>query len=175
MLAVKARLEEDGVAVPEVSVGSTPTELSRESFEGITEIRPGNYVFLDRTQLRLGVCQEADCALFVLATVVSANDDYLIVDAGSKTLSSDAGAHGSGAPGSGLAVPLRGGPGLELVKLSEEHGFLRRDGRDLQVGERLLILPNHACPVANLADELSVVDTAGGCREWKVEARGRNR
>ena len=177
MLAVARRLGTAGVPVPEISVGSTPTVLAAARFDGLTEIRPGNYVFMDRTPLRLGLATREQIALTVLATVISRNEDYLIVDAGSKTFSSDGGAHGSAGP-AGFAVgwPLErfGETGQEvtLVRLSEEHGFIPRRGADLPLGTCLRFIPNHACPVANLARTLVVQDGVA-LYEWPVDARGR--
>jgi D-serine deaminase-like pyridoxal phosphate-dependent protein len=176
---VRARLEGAGHEVREVSVGATPTFLTSQSYAGITEVRPGNYVFLDGTALRLGLAGPERIALSVLATVVSMNQDYFIVDAGSKVLSSDLGAHGTGSAGGfGTAYRLpdyadhRGG--LALVKLSEEHGFVRRGGASVAVGARLRIIPNHACPVVNLAEELVVLQDTGVAR-WPVDARAKTR
>lgn len=175
MARAKARIEDQGIAVPSVSVGSTPTVLAAENMHGVTEIRPGNYVFYDLTQQRLGVCAVTDLALFVMADVVSVNADYAIVNAGSKSLSSDAGAHGTGGTGFGLAFPVDGGGAFPVLKLSEEHGFLDRAGRTVNVGQRVFIAPNHACAVANLFDALTVADAAGSVSEWRVTARGRVR
>lgn len=177
---VRRRLEGQGVAVNEVSVGSTPTVLASDAYDGITEIRPGNYVFMDQTCVRLGLIQPQRIALSVMATVVSANTDYFIVDAGSKVLSSDAGAHGTGgSTGYGTAYPLEDYAGktggLTMVKLSEEHGFLRRASAGLTLGSRVRITPNHACPVANLAEELVVLREGQEAQRWKVAARGRVR
>jgi D-serine deaminase-like pyridoxal phosphate-dependent protein len=175
MAMAKARIEDQGIAVPSVSVGSTPTVIAAKDMQGVTEIRPGNYVFFDLTQQRLGVCGLDDLALFIMADVVSVNADYAIVNAGSKSLSSDAGAHGTGGKGFGLAFPVDGGEAFPVLKLSEEHGFLERAGRDVSVGQRVFIAPNHACAVANLFDALTVVDAAGSVSEWRVTARGRVR
>lgn len=179
MNAAAARLRGAGIEVPEISVGSTPTVLAGDVWDGVTEIRPGNYVFLDRTPLRLGLAGVGDMALWVLATVVSANADWLIIDAGSKVLSSDGGAHGSGLDGFGLALSLDAGDdlaqALPVLKLSEEHGFVQRESSRLGVGDRLRILPNHTCPVVNLADSLTVIHPDGATEEWPVAARGRVR
>ena len=177
---VRGKLESAGIEVAEVSVGSTPTVLASDTYEGITEIRPGNYVFMDRTPVRLGLASLDDVALTVLATVVSRNDSYLITDAGSKVLSSDVGAHGTGgAGGYGLAfplgAPLAGSSGLNVARLSEEHGFVERGGMDIPIGARLRIIPNHSCPVANLADELVVVSGDQLVDRWRVAARGKVR
>jgi D-serine deaminase-like pyridoxal phosphate-dependent protein len=158
MLEAKERIERDGIAVEEISVGSTPTVLSASSFDGITEVRPGNYVFFDRTQIALGSCTLEDVALTVSATVISSNPRYHIVDAGSKTLSSDRGAHGASTIGGfGLVFSDRELPEpLILERLSEEHGFVARGETALPIGSRVTIIPNHACVVANLGREYDV-------------------
>lgn len=177
MERVRRRLENAGIEVPEVSVGSTPTVLASDSYQGITEIRPGNYVFLDRTPVRLGLATLNQVALTVVATVVSRSEAYLITDAGSKVLSSDLGAHGTaGAGGYGLAFPLAQeigtSAGLNVAKLSEEHGFVERGTAEIAIGAKLRIVPNHACPVVNLADELIVVSGDQVVERWRVAARG---
>ena len=177
---VRSNLESAGIAVEEVSVGSTPTVLASETYRGITEIRPGNYAFMDRTPVRLGLASIDQVALTVLTTVVSRNDSFFITDAGSKVLTSDLGAHGTaGAGGYGLAFPLVDAEAdsspLQVVKLSEEHGFIDRRGMNIAVGTKLRIVPNHACPVVNLADELVVVSGGGETARWRVAARGKVR
>jgi len=184
---VRAKLETAGLAVPTVSVGATPTALAVEApgaYRGIDELRPGNYVFLDRTALRLGLAGPQRVALHVLATVVSTNERYAIIDAGAKTLGLDLGAHGFGAAdyGYGLAfLPVNGqedptaAEALRVVRLSEEHGFLDRTGRDIRIGTRVLILPNHSCVVANLAERLVVVKEQGALTTWEVAARAKVR
>lgn len=177
----RERIEEAGVSVAEVSVGSTPTVLGSGCFEGITDIRPGNYVFLDRTPVRLGLASIDDVALTVLTTVVSRNERYLIVDAGSKILSSDTGGHGTSLmPGFGAAYPIgevsAAREPLIIEKLSEEHGFIpRAAGGDLLIGSRLQVVPNHSCPVANLALEICVVADGAVRDRWRPIGRGKVR
>ena len=175
----KQRIEGAGHAVAEVSVGSTPTVLGSDTYAGITEIRPGNYVFLDLSPVRLGLATLDDVALHILATVVSVNDTHAIVDAGSKVLSSDLGPHGSGGGGFGLAfaldAPWTARHAMPVSRLSEEHGFVAHGGRPPSIGARLRIVPNHSCPVANLADELVVVGPGAAPETWRVAARGRVR
>ena len=171
------QLESLGLAVSEVSIGSTPTVLAAESFAGATEIRPGNYVFLDQTACRLGVAEPGSVALGVISTVISTNAQYCIVDAGSKTLSSDKGPHGTSSGSYGLAFPLDDAPyvwaaGRPITRLSEEHGFIEHGGRPLKIGSRLAIMPAHSCPVANLAQRLVAFETSGGCELWRVAAGG---
>jgi D-serine deaminase-like pyridoxal phosphate-dependent protein len=158
-----------GLAVLEVSVGSTPTARQAMAVTGVTECRPGNYVFHDASQVALGTCQLEDCALTVVATVVSVPAaGRAVLDAGSKTLSSD------------QLRPRPGGHGVllghrsRLTALSEEHGVVAVEpGDSFRVGERVRILPNHACVVANLHDRLWAVRGENVEDELPVVARGR--
>ena len=166
-----AALRAAGLPIEDVSVGSTPTAARAMRVSGVTECRPGNYVFHDGSQVALGTCALEDCALTVVATVVSVPaPDRAVVDAGSKTLSSDP------------LRPVAGGYGQVLgrrsriEKLSEEHGVIAvAEGERFRVGERVRILPNHACVIANLHDRL--IGTSGGRVEaiLPVAARGRVR
>jgi len=171
LTAAASDLRAAGLPVEEVSVGSTPTAPAAMRVSGVTECRPGNYVFHDASQVALGTCGIEDCSLTVVATVVSVPAaDRAVVDAGSKTLSSD---------------PLRPRPGgygqvmgrsSRIEKLSEEHGVIAvAEGESFRVGERLRILPNHACVVANLHDCL--VGVSGDRVEaiLEVAARGKVR
>jgi D-serine deaminase-like pyridoxal phosphate-dependent protein len=149
---VRHTIEAAGIEVAEVSVGATPTVLASDAFDGITEIRPGNYVFMDRTPLRLGLASIEEIALTVLATVVSRNDDNIIIDAGSKVLTSDLGAHGTaGAGGYGIAFPVDE-PSAHRKAVHDRSAIggarihLSRRG-DLPIGAKLRIIPNHACPI----------------------------
>jgi D-serine deaminase-like pyridoxal phosphate-dependent protein len=171
MRQLQERLAAAGLEASRISVGSTPTVLANAGFDGVDEARPGNYVFFDLAAVRLGVAKRREVALAVLATVVSANDRVAIVDAGSKTLSSDLGPHGSRTGGGyGEAYALEGGAAFPVIQLSEEHGFLALDGRALRVGAKVLILPNHSCTVVNLSERICILD--GGKPEFvPVDAR----
>ena len=174
MLQVRDALIGEGIAVAEVSVGSTPTILAANTLEGVTEIRPGNYTFLDLLPIKVGVVSHAEVSLSVLATVISKNADFFITDAGSKTLTSDTGGHGmASAQGFGVAYPckhyLSPQHGLMVAGLSEEHGKLARADFDLEIGEKVRIIPNHSCPVANLAREYIVLDKDGSS-SWPIDA-----
>lgn len=178
MALVVDQLAAYGCVVEEVSVGSTPTVLAAESFAGLTEIRPGNYVFLDATACRLGIAGLDDVALGVVTTVVSANERYCIIDAGSKVLSSDTGPHGSGGGGFGRCFALgkaaRSWPeGRPVARLSEEHGLVEHGGAPVPIGTRAVVIPNHSCPVVNLADRLVVLEQGRDPDFWTVAARGR--
>jgi D-serine deaminase-like pyridoxal phosphate-dependent protein len=176
MLDCAHRLRQAGLPVEAVSMGSTPTLLADGGFEGITEVRPGNYVFLDLTAVRLGLCRPSDLALAVVATVVSANDTFALIDAGSKTLSSDTRPHSAGGVASfGAVYPLDAGGAVEpfeVRRLSEEHGWVGLDGRRLAIGTKVLVLPNHACVVANLVDRYTVLSADAPPVHWPVAARG---
>ena len=179
MVAVRDALRSDGLPVREVSVGATPAVLATECFEGITEIRPGNYVFLDLLPVRVGVARVADVALSVLATVISSNERYFVTDAGSKTLTSDTGVHGmTGNQGFGLAYPASGflESDCEMIveKVSEEHGMVGRNGFDLAIGSKVRVVPVHSCPVANLARSY-VALTPDGLESWPVDAASGSR
>lgn len=163
------RIRAAGLPVGEVSVGSTPTARHAMTVTGVTECRPGNYVFNDASQVALGSCRLEDCAMTVLATVVSVPaPGRAVVDAGSKTLSSDPLRPRAGGHGRILGHLSR------LEKLSEEHGVIAVDpGEVFRVGERVRILPNHACVVTNLHDRLWGVRGEQVEDELTVAARGR--
>ena len=177
MLATRDKLISENIQVPEICIGSTPTLWAQENFEGITHIKPGNYVFNDLTQLNIGVIDWKQIALTVISSVVSINDTYIIIDAGSKSLTSDAGAHGSGnLSGYGLAFPVDKEPDqttpFKIEKLSEEHGWIRHNGHKLPIGTQLKIYPNHACPVVNLFDKMHIFSQQEWIETWLVDARG---
>ncbi len=173
------QLTQKGVAVDEISVGSTPTARFAPSQRGITEMRPGNYVFFDRTQVGLESAQLDHCALFVEATVVSRPaGDRVVLDCGSKTLTSDAGRGFEPLPGHGWVFTGAdaSAPDLDILieRLSEEHAVCRvPDASPLRPGDRVRVLPNHACTVTNLADQLVLARTDGTLDTLPVAARGR--
>jgi D-serine deaminase-like pyridoxal phosphate-dependent protein len=184
MTAFRDRLTGVGIAVPGVSVGSTPTMAVATDLSGITEIRPGNYAFNDYVQAANGVCTPADCVLSVLATVISHQPgaDHAVVDAGALALSKDLG------PGDltrrrGYGPLLRGlvggelEPALRVTGVTQEHGVVSGaspsdvEGR-LAVGEKVRILANHSCLAAALFDEYCVVRGDEVVDRWRIR-RGR--
>ena len=160
-----------GLAPEIVSGGSTPTAFRSHEVPHQTEIRPGTYVFNDRTTAALGACDWDDCAYTVLATVVStAVAGQAVVDAGSKALSSDP----FRAEGHGGFGQLLDHPEVVVTRMSEEHGVLdlgRSDWRPA-VGDRVRIIPNHVCVSVNLQPRVYGVRDGGVEREWAVEAAG---
>ena len=174
LAATAAALEAEGIPCSVVSVGSTPTARHAARAPGVTEIRPGNYVFHDGIQVALGVAGEDECALTVLATVVARPAaNRVVLDAGSKTLSSDRGS--AGAPSTTFGS-IQGRPEHRLVRLSEEHGILETDGAsEYRIGQRVMIVPNHACATVNLHEEFVVTRGETVADVWPIVARGRVR
>jgi D-serine deaminase-like pyridoxal phosphate-dependent protein len=159
-----SRLRELGIAVRELSVGSTPTAGFAAAGSGLTEMRPGTYVFGDANQVALGSQGLEDCALGVVASVVSTAAGRAVLDAGSKALSADL--RVAALDGHGIIL---GRPGCRLERLSEEHAVVV--GEDLPgLGERVVVVPAHACTTVNLHPELLF---AGADPHWEpVAARG---
>ena len=180
----KARLVEEVICHPMISVGATPTMWHCDCLDGIDEARPGNYVFHDRTQLALGSCQAGDCALTVLATVIShqPESNQVVIDAGALALSPDSGpVHLDPVPSWGMIVTdsakMSLHPTLYVAAISQEHGIIKGKSRTglagLKVGSRVIILPNHSCLTAALFDEYNVVEGQRVVGQWKIH-RGRS-
>ncbi len=158
-----------GFAAKIVSGGSTPGAAKTPLIPRTTEIRPGTYVFYDASSLAAKVCDEADCALRVLTTVVStAVPGQCVIDAGSKTFSSDQ-TVGAGTFGHFVGRPWT------MRKLNEEHGYVETHPLPPRVGEKVWVVPSHVCATVNLHDEIWY--GRGGRVEgsWKVAARGKVR
>lgn len=151
-----------------LSVGATPTAGFSAAIPGLDQLRPGNYVFNDGMQVALGAAVPEQCSLTVLAQVVGSYPDRVVINAGAKSLALDQGVHGSGSVrGYGCLVSREG----ILSRLSEEHGILDRNP-GFQGGEKIRILPNHACPVCNLTDVIYIVDGDRVVDSFPVTARG---
>lgn len=167
--AARSGLIAAGLEPSIVSTGGSPNLAHLGELKGATEHRPGTYIFNDRMQIAAGVATLSDCALSIYATVVSrAAPERGIVDAGSKTLTSDPG----GLDGHGLILEH---PDARIGALAEEHGFLdlsRCDARP-KVGDVLRIVPNHVCVVVNMVDRLVAVRGDAIVGEIPVAARGR--
>lgn len=184
--AAEARLLRDlahasRVPCEEISVGSTPTARFSLQEKGLTELRPGNYAYFDRTQVALGSATLDDCALTVLARVVSRPaTDRLILDSGSKTLTSDGARGFSPAPGYGVVLRDIDGseadPALLIERLSEEHATVRalRNAAMRTTGSLVRIVPNHSCVVSNLVDDVWLVDGERVVDKLPVAARGKS-
>jgi D-serine deaminase-like pyridoxal phosphate-dependent protein len=181
LVDLQQRAAKSGIALDELSVGATPTLRFSARQTGLTELRPGNYVYFDRTQVALGAASLDDCALTVLATVVSKPAaDRVILDSGSKTLTNDLARGLSKAPGYGVVLsgngesPRRIDESLSVERLSEEHATVRvTGGTRLEPGDRVRIVPNHSCVVSNLVDAIRLVDGDDVIETIPVAARGR--
>lgn len=184
MVEFADRMRSRGYSIPAVSVGSTPGMHVIDSLEGVTEVRPGNYVFHDYTQATIGSCRLEDCALSVLASVISHQPgaSYFLIDAGSLALSKDTGpVHATGDTAYGALYEdyrdrrLHGR--VRLQSVSQEIGKVTArdpgclEGR-FRVGERVRILVNHACMTAPLFDHYHVVRGDEVLGQWAV-LRGR--
>ena len=167
-----SKLERAGISVSTVSGGSTPTAREGHLFHGVNEIRPGMYIFNDRNIVGVGVAEIEDCALSVIATVVSTSvAGRAIIDGGSKTFSSDRHLAGDGR---GFGI-IKNDPDAELEQLSEEHGHLNiaASARKYRVGERLAIIPNHVCSTVNMHNRIYGVRGEQVETVWEVAGRGK--
>ena len=170
-------LRKDGLPVRGVSVGSTPAMAAAKDLTGVTEARPGNYIFYDRTMVLIGCCEPQDVAVSVLATVVSHQPgaSHFVVDAGALSLSKDLGPAHLGLETAFGAV--KGHPELTVASVSQEHGLIRAaapaaiEGK-FKVGEQIEIIPNHSCLTEAHFDEYVVIEGGRMIDCWKIE-RGR--
>ena len=171
MVECAAALRADGIPVDGISVGSTPAMNAVDHLEGVTEARPGNYAFYDYTQVLLGACTLTDCAVTVLASVVSSQPaaDHCVTDAGALALSKDLGRADTPRPTMGEIYGDYGAGKLladtRLASVSQEHGVV---SRPLPVGSRVRILPNHSCLTAACFDEYHVVQGEDVVDRWRI-------
>lgn len=163
-------LRQAGFDMAVLSAGSSFSGKHPDLLKGITEIRSGNYIFNDGSALEVGLATPEQCALRVIATVASRPDDHTaILDVGSKTLTTDRCNYGQNY---GYIVEH---PELELYSLNEEHGFVRsKEEMPLHIGDRVSIVPNHACVVPNVAGELYAVRKGQFVKMLHVDARGKS-
>jgi D-serine deaminase-like pyridoxal phosphate-dependent protein len=156
-----------------VSGGSTPTMWQTHELAGVTELRPGTYVYNDRTTAAIGACSWDECALTVLATVVStAVPGQAVIDAGTKALGREPMRGTDAADGFGCILEH---PDVIVKSMSEEHGILdlSSTGWRPEVGERVRVIPNHVCIVVHLNDTIAGVRGDMVESSWPVSARGR--
>ena len=150
LVETAALLSEHGFAMEVLSAGSSYSGKYPELLEGITEIRSGHYIFNDCSQLDVGLATPDQCALNVITTVVAKPDEHTVIcDMGTKTLTSD-GCHYR--KGYGYIIDY---PEIEIYALNEEHAFLRTEGiNPLKIGQKIAVIPNHACVVTNLTEKI---------------------
>lgn len=171
---VLGAFDREGLPLPVVSGGSTPTAYESHLFHGVNEVRPGMYIFNDRTTAGISAASLTDCALSVLVTVVSTSvSGRAIIDGGSKTFSSD---RYQADDGRGFGL-IKEDHDAELERLSEEHGHLniQRSGRRYRVGDQLSVIPNHVCTTVNMHEEIYGVRGEQVETVWRVAGRGKVR
>lgn len=173
------RLRSAGLPCPEVSVGSTPTALSAQRLDGVTEVRAGVYVMFDLFMSNVGVCTMEDIALSVLTTVIGHQESkgWALVDAGWMAMSRDRGTAGQGMDyGYGQVADQNGKilPGYILIAANQEHGILAKTAEiDTNIAERfpvgtqLRILPNHACATGAQFPGYVALDGQGAHEQWE--------
>jgi D-serine deaminase-like pyridoxal phosphate-dependent protein len=172
LIKIKEILSSIGLQNPVVSLGSTPSARHSILKDLATELRVGNYVFHDMIQVSLGTCSQSNCALSVLGTVISTPEPTrAVTDCGSKALTQEKGAHGArGIEGHGKVV----GSEAEIVRLSEEHGIIKCSENEFKIGERVRIIPNHACTCTNLYDYAYLVDGEEVLEKIPITCRGKS-
>ena len=176
MVDLAARLRVAGIEAPTISIGSTPTITSVDHLKGITEVRPGNYIFFDAFQATLGSCRFADCALTVLAAVTHRDRSRrkVVIDAGAIALSKDRGpVEFDPECRYGRVLDLAGHElGLRVSSLSQEHGVLLAPDDatfdQLKVGTRVRVLANHSCLTAAQHAHYHVLEGERIVDEWEI-------
>ena len=171
MVRFAGHLRENGIGCDSISVGSTPTAVHAPDWQGVTEIRPGNYVFFDKFQADIGSCRPEEAAATVLTTVAAHYPDHnqILIDAGALALSKDLGADHLGQDIVFGAVLNH--PHLKIFSISQEHGLIT--GNDpisfdkFPVGSLLRIIPNHSCLTAALFPRYHVVENERVVDEWR--------
>ncbi len=178
VVEVAEALRDRGHKFQEISVGSTPAAPWTASVAGVTEMRPGTYVFNDVNQMAIGQATPGSCALSVLATVISRpGTDRAVVDAGSKSLFAEPARRGFALDDYEGYGYIRQVPLARIVSLSEEHGVVEvPSGLEFpKIGEAVEIIPNHVCPAVNLHEEFYVIDGDDVVDVWPIAARGKVR
>ncbi len=172
MVAQAEHLRAVGIPIEAISVGSTPTSTSAARVPGVTEVRPGTYVFFDRMTTRAGISTFGEIALTILATVVGRPEaDIAVIDAGSKTFCGDIIPANADLEGYGSTVDGQSGI---VERMSEEHGIVRlTPGFSPAIGDKIAFFPNHVCTSVNLSDEILVIQCGMVEEIWPVAARGR--
>jgi D-serine deaminase-like pyridoxal phosphate-dependent protein len=175
MVSHAETLRKVGHDIKVVSVGSTVSAPFIPTVEGITEMRPGTYVFNDVIEVCVGAAKWDQCALSVLATVISMpRPGVIVVDAGSKALFPEevCNCFTFNYCGYGYIKEL---PEARIVVLNEEHGVIDTHGpaQIVKIGDKIEIVPNHVCPTVNLYDEMYVLRDGQILDVWQIKARGK--
>lgn len=172
MVDLADELRSNGVPIQSISVGSTPTSKYAARVKGVTEVRPGTYVFSDYITAEKGYVPYEDVALSIVCTVVSKSaPDKFTIDGGSKTFCGDIPYMRMGMKGYAKAIGME----AYLVSMSEEHGVVQIEGEhiDVKIGDRIAFYPIHVCTTVNLSDELIGVRNGQIEKTWPILARGK--
>jgi D-serine deaminase-like pyridoxal phosphate-dependent protein len=164
--------EKDGLKAELVSGGSTPTAYQSHVVKSQTEIRPGTFLYNDMNTARAGFCTLDECAARIVCTVVSTTvPEKVVIDAGTKTLTSD---RNVTLPDSGHGHVVEY-PSAKITRLSEEHGELDVSACETRpkLGEQVQVIPNHICPCVNLQDEVWLRMEDGSLQMLRVDTRGK--
>ncbi|MDA8227781.1 MAG: alanine racemase [Desulfitobacterium hafniense] len=168
-------MRSNGVPIQDVSVGSTPTSEYAAQIPGVTEIRPGTYVFNDSKLVALGVCSIEDCAASILVTAVSKPvKDLIIIDGGSKTFCMDTPVKSNPGYLEGHGY-IKDHPELVFERFSEEHGMIRiKAGQEseIQIGDKLQVIPTHICTAINLHNKAYLSNSGQVVKELPILTRG---
>ena len=164
----KHLIELSGLKIQTISIGGSPQMWKAHEVPLATEYRVGTYIYNDKSLIVSGACTIEDCALTILSTVISTpTPNRAVIDAGSKVLTSDL----MGLKGHGLIV---GYPDLTISQLSEEHGCITSSTpTNLRVGQRIQVIPNHACVVSNMVDHVVFIKDDQVLTQQQVVARGK--
>lgn len=177
-VSAAGRIRNAGLPCPEVSIGSTPTALSAQRLEGVTEVRAGVYVFFDLVMHNIGVCAADELALSVLTTVIGHQQDkgWIIVDAGWMAMSRDRGTQRQRQDFGYGQVCTESGDWIEGARVTganQEHGIITLAAEDsgditerFPIGSRLRILPNHACATGAQFPDYHALDAEGSVHTW---------
>jgi len=169
LAALATDLRADGHDIRRISGGSTPSARRYAPNCGLTEIRSGTYCLNDYNQVDMGTCTVDDVAATVLATVIShPTPDRIIIDAGTKALDQQV---AKMTEGYGVLLDP---PGVRVLKINDEHGYLGEDAASLRIGDKVRIIPPRICTCLNLYDEMVIVHDGVVLDVWRIAARGKN-
>ena len=169
---IREDFDRAGLELKIISGGSTPALFHSHKIEGMNEIRPGTYVFNDVMQVWAGGAGWDDCAVTIMATVVSAaREGFVIIDGGSKTFTSDTRPFMEEITFGRVTEA----PESRFYKMNEEHGYIewRGGSPSPRIGDRLRIIPNHVCAATNMHERVYGIRGEQVERVWEVKGRGK--
>lgn len=173
MIRVATAIKERGINISSISVGSSPSAATVVKVAGVTEVRPGTYIFNDVMQEAFGLCTWEDCAAHVVCTVVSkSKKGHIVIDGGSKTFATDVQPDGAPLYLKGFGK-VKGYPNAVFERMNEEHGVIELNGEDINIGDQISIIPNHICSTVNLHNHVFIKKQDNSVEKLDVAARGK--